>query len=83
MNNFEQGIQRLGFRQHINGQILSKTTACFCGLKGHHITAQGKTEGRHPGSSLSPPIFYDSERVTQKNVWHILYRPLGGMIFWG
>ena len=29
------------------------------------MTAQGKTEGRHPGSSLLPHIFYDPERVAQ------------------
>jgi len=37
------------------------------------MTAQGKTEGRHPGLPL--PTFYDPERVAQKNRWYVLCRP--------
>ena len=45
------------------------------------MTAQGKTEGRHPGSSLPPP-FYDPERVAQKPLVRFV-SPLQGGMFLG
>jgi len=46
------------------------------------MTAQGKTEGRHPGSSL-PITFFTTLKGSHKNRWYVLYRPFRAEYFWG
>jgi len=47
------------------------------------MTAQGKTEGRHPGSSLPPPI-HTTLKGSHKNSFDVFCAALSGRnIFWG
>jgi len=46
------------------------------------MTAQGKTEGRHPGSSL-PPTFFTTLKGSHKIRWYVLCRPFRAEYFGG